>query len=101
MSPNTNAAAGQASAPIPFPPRVVTTKDLSYLKDALSWELNAFKKLHFFAGQATDPQIKQALDSAGRMHQAHYEQLLTHLQVDNNAAMAALPQQQGQQQQTH
>ncbi|MFC5529870.1 ferritin-like domain-containing protein [Cohnella yongneupensis] len=96
MSPNTNATAGQAGVPIPFPPRVITTKDLSYLKDALSWELNAFKKMHFFAGQATDPQIKQALDSAGQMHQAHYEQLLKHLQVDNNAAMAGLPKQQGQ-----
>lgn len=98
--PNTTTASGSTSVPVPFPPRVITTKDLSYLKDALSWELNAFKKLSFFAGQATDPQIKQALDGAGRMHQAHYEQLLKHLQVDNNAAMAALPQQQGQQQ-TH
>lgn len=97
MTPNTSMNAGQASVPIPFPPRVITTKDLSYLKDALSWELNAFKKLHHFAGEAKDPQIKQALDSAGRMHQAHYEQLLKHLQVDNNAAMSGLPQQPAQQ----
>lgn len=101
MSPNTNASAGQTAAPIPYPPRVITTKDLSYLKDALSWELDAFKKLHAFAGQAQDPQIKQALDSAGRMHQSHYEQLLKHLQVDNNAAMAALPQQQQQPAMSH
>jgi hypothetical protein len=25
------------------------------------------------------------------MHQQHFQQLLTHLQVDNNAAMAQLP----------
>ncbi len=37
-----------AQVPIPVPPRVITTKDLLYLKDALSWELNAFKKFHFF-----------------------------------------------------
>lgn len=86
--------AKQANVPIPTPPRVITTKDLSYLKDALSWELMAFKKFAFFAQQATDPQIKQQLDKAGKMHQRHYQKLLTHLQVDNNAAMAKIPKQQ-------
>jgi hypothetical protein len=83
----------QTQAPIPVPPRVITTKDCSYLKDALSWELLAFKKFHFFAQQATDPQVKQALEKAGQMHQRHYQTLLTHLQVDNNTAMATIPQQ--------
>jgi hypothetical protein len=86
-----NPPAPAAQPPMPAPPRVITTKDLLYLKDALSWELIAFKKFHFFAQQAKDPQIKQALDKAGRMHQQHFQQLLTHLQVDNNAAMAQLP----------
>ncbi|CEH30842.1 hypothetical protein AM501_27625 [Aneurinibacillus migulanus] len=81
----------QMQVPIPTPPRVITTKDLLYLKDALSWELTAFKKFHFFAQQATNPQIKQALDKAGQMHQRHYQKLLTHLQVDNYTAMANLP----------
>ncbi|RJS58946.1 ferritin-like domain-containing protein [Bacillus sp. PK3_68] len=84
-------------APIPNPPRVLTTKDLLYLKDALSWELLAFKKLHFFAQQVSNPEIQQALEKAGRMHQNHFQKLLTHLQVDNNAALASLPTpQQGQ-----
>lgn len=81
----------QQQVPIPLPPRVITTKDLLYLKDALSWELVAFKKFSFFAKQAQNPQIKQALDQAGQMHQRHYQKLLTHLQVDNNAAMANVP----------
>lgn len=81
----------QKQAPIPVPPRVITTKDSLYLKDAMSWELTAFKKFRFFAQQAQDPQIKEALDRAGQMHQRHYQKLLTHLQVDNQAAMAALP----------
>ncbi|MFY0544006.1 ferritin-like domain-containing protein [Brevibacillus sp. H7] len=85
--------AQQMQVPIPVPPRVITTKDCSYLKDALSWELLSFKKFHFFAQQATDPQVKQALEQAGQMHQRHYQTLLTHLQVDNNAAMAKIPQQ--------
>lgn len=91
--------AQQTQVPIPVPPRVITTKDLLYLKDAMSWELDAFKKLHFFATQATNPQIRTALDKAGKMHQQHYQKLLTHLQVDNNTAMANLQQQTQQAQQ--
>ncbi|MGN7469485.1 ferritin-like domain-containing protein [Brevibacillus sp. SAFN-007a] len=88
-----------SQALIPEPPKVITTKDLSYLKDALSWELLAFKKLHFFAQQATDPDVKQFLEKTGQMHQQHYEKLLSHLQNNNTAVMATLPQTQSQQQQ--
>ncbi len=93
-----NPPAQQTQVPIPVPPRVITTKDLLYITDALSWELVAFKKFHFFASQATNPQIKQALDKTGKMHQQHYQKLLTHLQVDNNTAMASLPRPQQTQQ---
>jgi hypothetical protein len=93
-----NPPAQQTQVPIPVPPRVITTKDLLYIKDALSWELNAFKKFHFFAQQAIDPQIKQALDKTGKIAQQHYQKLLTHLQVDNNTAMASLPRSQQTQQ---
>ncbi len=91
MQTTLNPSAPQTQAPIPQPPRVITTKDSQYLKDALSWELVAFKKFHFYAQQAIDPQVKQALEKAGQMHQRHYQKLLTHLQVNNNAAMASLP----------
>lgn len=76
------------------PPPAITSKDLQYLKDALSWELLAFKKFHFLAQHATNPNIKQALDKAGQMHQNHYQRLLTHLQVNNNAVMANMQQMQ-------
>lgn len=72
----------------PTPPRAITTKDAMYLKDALSWELLAFKKFHHLAEHATNPEIKQALDQAGKMHQQHYQKLLSHLQVNNQAALA-------------
>ncbi|MFJ9498737.1 ferritin-like domain-containing protein [Brevibacillus centrosporus] len=85
--------------PIPDPPRVITTKDMSYIKDALSWELDAFKKLHAFAQMATDPEAKQCLDKVGRMHQMHYQKLLTHLQNNNATIMSTIPQTQSQQQQ--
>ncbi|MGJ7918929.1 ferritin-like domain-containing protein [Neobacillus sp. LXY-4] len=81
----------QNQVPIPNPPRAISTKDLLYLKDILSWELLAFKKFHFLAGQTQNAQIKQTLEKVGQMHQRHYQKLLTHLQVNNNAALANLP----------
>jgi hypothetical protein len=86
-------------SPIPNPPRAITTKDVLYIKDALSWELLAFKKFHFMANQIQNPQLKDALNKAGQMHQNHYQRLLTHLQVDNNTALANLPNTQQMQQQ--
>lgn len=83
------------------PPQVITTKDLLYLKDQLSWQLNAMKKCAHFAQESTDPQIKQALDTAGKMHLRHYQMLLKHCQNNNTQQMAQVPQQtqsQGQQQ---
>lgn len=79
---------------IPTPPTAITTKDLSYIKDALSWELLAFKKFHFLATQAQDPEIKQALDNVGRMHQNHYQKILSHLQVNNNDVLSNMTTQQ-------
>jgi len=84
---------------IPYPPQAITTKDILYLKDAMSWELLAFKKFHFMAQQVQNPQFKEALDKAGKMHQNHFQRILTHLQVDNNAALASLPNTQSQQSQ--
>lgn len=65
----------------PTPPEVVTTKDLAYLKDSLSWELLAMKKCHHFAQACSDPQLREALEAACRMHQRHYETLLGHLKT--------------------
>ena len=73
------------------PPQVITTKDIMYLKDALSWELLAMKKFHHLAQHVNNSELKQALDNAGRMHQNHYQRLLSHLQLNNNAGMANVP----------
>ena len=61
------------------PPNVISTKDINYLRDALSWELNAMKKCSHFAQQAETERIKQTLDKAGNMHQRHYQMLLNHV----------------------
>jgi hypothetical protein len=80
-----------SQVPIPNPPRAISTKDLSYLKDAMSWELLAFKKFHFYSQQVGNQEISQALEEAGRMHQEHYQRILSHLQVNNDAVMSSLP----------
>ncbi|MDG5788937.1 hypothetical protein QA612_15885 [Evansella sp. AB-P1] len=68
---------------MPEPPNVITTKDHMYVTDMLSWNLLAMKKAHAYAQQCTDPQISQALDEAGRMHNNHYQTILNHLNQQN------------------
>lgn len=84
---------GQQQPLMMEPPQVITTKDLLYLKDQLSWQLNAMKKCSHFSLECTDPDVKQALDTAGKMHLRHYQRLLTHCQNNNTQQMATVPQQ--------
>ncbi|WP_147535586.1 ferritin-like domain-containing protein [Bacillus marasmi] len=81
----------QSQSIMQTPPEAITTKDLSYIKDALSWELLAFKKFHYLAGQVQDQEIQQALEKVGQTHQQHYQKLLSHLQVNNQSALANMP----------
>ncbi|BCU80877.1 hypothetical protein JIR001_06600 [Polycladomyces abyssicola] len=64
----------------------LSSKDLHYLKDELSWELLAMKKCHHFAQEAQDPQVRQLIDRVGRIHQQHYEILLSQLQSEVQTA---------------
>ncbi|MFC5711210.1 hypothetical protein ACFPU1_00290 [Thalassorhabdus alkalitolerans] len=68
---------------MPQPPNVVTTKDEIYITDMLSWNLLAAKKSHYFAQQCTDTDVKSALESVSQMHVRHYQQILSHLQSNN------------------
>ncbi|MDI3546865.1 MAG: hypothetical protein PWR10_517 [Halanaerobiales bacterium] len=61
------------------PPNFISTKDLAYLTDAMSWELLAMKKCHHFAQECNNNEIRQAIERAGRMHEKHYKMLLKHL----------------------
>ncbi|WP_240689429.1 hypothetical protein [Ammoniphilus sp. YIM 78166] len=81
------------------PPQVVTSKDLLYLKDAMSWLLDAFKKCSHFSSQVQDPQLRQEIDRIGQMHQRHYNMLLQHCANNNMQQMMAVQQQQQQQNQ--
>lgn len=61
------------------PPSCLTTKDLAYLKDAMSWELVTMKKLNHFAQECQHNEIKQTINRAGKMHEKHYKMLLNHV----------------------
>ncbi|MDC3411997.1 hypothetical protein NC797_02200 [Aquibacillus sp. 3ASR75-11] len=83
-----NQPMGQNQAqPMPQPPNVVSSKDLLYLTDMLSWNLNAIKKAHFYAEQCTIPEIKTALEQVCQMHQNHYNTLLQHLNQNPQTMM--------------
>ena len=68
------------------PPQVITTKDLSYIKDALSWELDVIKKFNHFSQETQDQQAKNLIDQTSQMHQKHYQTLLKHLNPANSSS---------------
>ncbi|WNR42679.1 hypothetical protein [Paenibacillus roseipurpureus] len=59
---------------------VITEKELSYVKDFMSWELLAMKKCKDTANHCTDPQIKALINQTGQKHLDHYNTLLSMLQ---------------------
>ena len=67
------------------PPAVITTKDLAYIKDALSWELLAAKKCNLYSQMAQDPEIAGRLTAIGQVHERHYQLLLS--QLDSNKTL--------------
>lgn len=80
----------QQQALMPQPPSMISTKDLSYINDMLSWNLIAMKKAHFAAEHCQDQDVRNALEKCGQMHQRHFEKIMSHL----NAHMQNQPNQQ-------
>ncbi|MCL6548038.1 MAG: hypothetical protein K6T30_03915 [Alicyclobacillus sp.] len=85
-------AAGGVQPPMAEPPAIITTKDLSYLRDMMSWLLLAAKKCYHYAQECTDSTVAQVIHNIGQMHQRHYQMLLNHCQTNNPQVLASLPQ---------
>ncbi|WP_235848353.1 hypothetical protein [Litchfieldia alkalitelluris] len=81
------------------PPQVLSTKDVLYLTDMMSWNLTALKKAHFLESQCQIPEISQAMQQACEMHERHYRTILGHLDPTNQPTQSQSQQQQQQQQQ--
>ncbi|MDW7651419.1 MAG: hypothetical protein SCK29_03780 [Bacillota bacterium] len=57
----------------------LSTKEVNYLKDHLSWELMAAKKCYNHAQDATDQQYSKLLDDIGRVHQENFVDILNYV----------------------
>ncbi len=56
----------------------ISTKEINYLKDHLSWELLAAKKCFHHANELQDTNFKEIFHTAGRVHQENYVNLLNY-----------------------
>jgi hypothetical protein len=57
----------------------LTEKDLSYMKDLVSWELLAAKKAYQYAHQTLEPECRQTLFQVAEQHQKNIDTLVQHL----------------------
>lgn len=57
-------------------PNIISTKDLSYIKDMLSWNLVMAKKSKEYLKLAGDKDVKELLKKVNEVHKSHYEMLL-------------------------
>ncbi|MDD2402731.1 MAG: hypothetical protein PHI90_04955 [Clostridia bacterium] len=76
----------QQQARMPEPPQILSTKDVAYIKDALSWELDVIKKCNKFAQETQDSKIKNLIQRSVQVQQKHYNMLLKHLNPMNSAS---------------
>lgn len=58
----------------------LSTKELNYAKDFLSWELYMAKLCRQFADQMADQNFGSLMDRTGQAHQQNYTDLLNYLQ---------------------
>lgn len=58
------------------PPNQLTSKDLSYLEDQMSWLLAAVKKCHHYENECQDAQVKAMCQQICQTHQQQFQTLL-------------------------
>lgn len=57
-------------------PNIISTKDLSYIKDMLSWNLVMAKKSKEYLKLVGDKDVKEIIKRVNEVHKSHYEMLL-------------------------
>lgn len=57
-------------------PKMISTKDLSYIEDMLNWNMIYSKKCHMYKDMITGSEIKKFVVSVGELHKQHFEKLL-------------------------
>lgn len=56
----------------------LSTKEINYIKDILSWEILTIKKCYQYTNQETKPERKKIYTDAVNMHQQNYSNLLNY-----------------------
>ena len=57
-------------------PKMISAKDLDYIKDMLNWNHIMCKKVNHYLTHIGDEEVKKALISTMNMHAEHYKYLL-------------------------
>lgn len=57
----------------------LSSKEVSLIEDNLSQEQTMVQKFDFYAGQASDPEVKHLCQNLVSLHQKHSDMLLKHL----------------------
>lgn len=70
------------------PPKMISSKDLQYLSDMLSWNLLASKKMNWAAENCQLPDLKKEFQTAGQMHSKHYDEILKLLQQNEGGTVS-------------
>ncbi|MDE5586982.1 MAG: hypothetical protein K2I72_01265 [Bacilli bacterium] len=58
-------------------PKMISTKDLSYLSDMFHWNFTAFKQLKHFANEVENEEIQELFQGLSEMHYQHMEWILS------------------------
>lgn len=57
-------------------PNIISTKDLSYIKDMLNWSLTIAKKAKHYSELTEDKEIYDFFNKVKKVHKKHYECLI-------------------------
>ncbi len=60
-------------------PKMISTKDLDYIKDMLHWNLVASKKANHYLNYLQDQEAKELIKEASLRHAKHYQTILNFL----------------------
>lgn len=65
-------------------PKMISTKDLSYISDMFEWMMTAAKKANHFSNEVQDGEIKELLTAVAEMHANHCQSLVDILEQGGN-----------------
>ena len=70
------------------PPKMISTKDFLYIKDMMSWNLLAAKKMKWAAETCQLPDLKKSFQAAEQLHTKHFEELIKTLQQNQGGSVS-------------